>query len=481
MLRKLSAWAALLLAAHAQASPQEDFAIALADARSLQPPVAYTTRYIGLSHFSGDSRASRWATFFGSEPEKVVSDREFWRLGLSFHVNSLSRYPLIVPPRVIGDGKVLAINLADYGISPKTWDRLAIPDPYFHVRVAGEKDGRKVIFHKYDVPWIDTNLTEELSRLTDAQAALVRGDWFFWQTAAQIDRDPGYYDLLGLGKDLKDFWALIGADPDLARKSFNEDNGAVGFSSVTLNNRGVVRLGAASGGYWFTKDFKSSRDRSNTLRVPLDLTKPDASEQYGFLPNRLFTVWLNNDQEKGGRQDQAPDFIAGHRKAPNSDTRVHIYWTCMSCHVEGLRPIGEYYRLTFRGSQEVRSPDPHFLKKESDKYFTDIDWQLARDREQFARAVKEVNGLTIAENARLVGAMWAWYSFSDDQVTAEQAAVECGLPYQEFRARLDAFRRREAVYDPVLGAYMKNPPGLIRREHFEELFPFLMKALGLSR
>lgn len=52
---------------------------------------------------------------------------------LSGHLNSLSRYAKIVPPKLVKD-YLLKFDIRDYQWDPKVYEQFAEDDPYFHVR-----------------------------------------------------------------------------------------------------------------------------------------------------------------------------------------------------------------------------------------------------------------------------------------------------------------------------------------------------------
>jgi hypothetical protein len=476
-------------AASLLAGPAEAVAAAYADAARLPPETARTTRYL-----------STYAI-----PEKERPD--FLR-ALKFHCNSLSREAELVPPRQVAP-ELLAVNLLDYGWKAKTYEKLldgenGQPEPYFHAPVkvslaAGDTEtwpggvdssdgrfypaGRYTVKHKKSViqqaqaPWLDPAHTSALVSLTQSQVPVLRADWFLFQTAIQAGRDGhGYYDFLGLGKEEKDFQALIGADPVLARKVKKEIAGVVARSGVTLNNRRLVRLGAITGGYWFSEDFKTSTAKQNVLRLLDEETDPpkgDASEQYGFLPNGLFAFWLQNAQ--GVRQDSAPDFIASDRLTGDNDGRVHIGLSCIRCHQEGIRPIDDYARKLYRGSVVLQSPDYRKFVRLRQLYLSDLAGHVRQDQEQYATALLRVNGLTAAANARAYAG--AWDSYLNGEVTVAVAARELGCTEAHLLLALKASAKTTGQLDPVLAGLIQEPPLPLRREHMEELYATLQTIL----
>jgi hypothetical protein len=311
-MRRLAVTLAVMVAAHAAfASPPEALAVALADARTLAKDDAYRTRYLDMTQWHPKERMAR------------VGVVNFW-------LNSLSRRRPVGRPVLLGtDAQVLRIDLADYALDAKVWERLGVieaAEPYFHrPKEESYTDPQtKAVSHRrgnFHATWLDPAAIKELSERTYSYVPVLRADWFVWTTSQQADRGVkgkqfGYYDFLNLGTKQEDFQRLIGADPKKAAELQLVIAARVGRSKVTLNNRGIARQQALTGGYWLTADFKTSKDRQNTLRLLRDETQPphgDASEQYGTLPNGLFAFWLQNAQ--GERQDTAPDSIASDQFA----------------------------------------------------------------------------------------------------------------------------------------------------------------------
>lgn len=455
----------------ARANPPAAVLAARADARGLAPETASYTRYLDLSHLS-------------------IEDRSLAIAVLSWHFNSVSREPEIQPPRLIADGATLAVDLRDYAIDPAVWERLAsveAEEPYFHLQVeisgAVEYDQykrplpAKKVRKMIAAPWLPPAEIADLILLTHSQAPVVRGDWFYFQTGIQKDRAVGYYDLLGLGTKEIDFQNLVGADAKKARQLKMEIAASVTKSTVALNNRGISRLQALTGGYWFTQDYKKSTDKQNTARLLQGDTEPpagDASEQYGALPNGLFAYWLQDD--KGNRQDAAPDFIATDDKSSSPDRHVYAGLSCARCHTPGLQPIDDFARKLYQTPIQLRSPDYAKLKRLRQLYLTDLPGKLAVDNAVYASAVHACNGMTPAENARAVGRLWEEYI--DAPVTPAKAAAELGVTEEMLVAKVKAYAAANTLFDPLIAGFAKSPAIPMRREHLAEVFPQLVKIVG---
>lgn len=339
-----------------------------------------------------------------------------------------------------------------------------------------------------------------LVKETQSAVPIVRSDWFFYQTAIQQKRVAGYYDFLKLGKKLSDFQELGGVDPAVARKKKKEIAGVFSKSEVTLQNRCVIRMQGTTGPYWFTVDFEESTGEKNVVRNPVDeKTNPpkgDASRQYIMLPNGLWATGLFNKDDV--RQDVAPPTIAGDGHSRTNDKQVYAGMSCFRCHTQGLKSLGkEYMRNTHRTKDSTFGTPGHddaaFQRDQRVRqlYFSNIKAELDTDVAYYTRKLKELNGLTPAQAARLVDD--GWFDYADRDLTLDDFARELGV---ETKFMIDTFKKvgRNGL-DPVLGGLipLDPPPGgwpkgeepepkTLRREHADEIFPEAQRVLrGLRR
>ncbi len=454
---------------------------------------------------SGQAQRTRWLSTYAIPVEKRP---EFLKV-LAFLCNSLSRSADLVPPRVVTP-TLVAVDLGDYDWDTSVWEKLADTDPWFHVRLltdgyeteeygywynaAGQKvtqgtagavwktlrtervkkkDAGKTPAH---APWLPTREIAELALRTGSGCPIVRADWFVYQTGQSLDRSPGYYDFLGLGKAEKDFQALVGADVKAAQRVKREVAATIARSGVTLNNRSMERFQAITGPYYRTQDFKTSQDKQNTLRLLDGDTEPpkgDASEQYGTLPNGLFAFWLQNG--KGERQDAAPDFIASDSVETGVDRRVRSGVSCIRCHSEGIRPIDDWMRRVYRGAIGLGSPDYEKAKRLRQLYLSDLAGQIKRDQRDYAETLLKCNGLTPAANAKAFANAWDAYGARD--LSPADLARELGVDEKKLMAALKAYAQRTQALDPVLIGFLADPPVAIRREHCDELVPIAYDVL----
>jgi hypothetical protein len=476
------------------ASPAEGLAIAAGHVRTVAPvpeaKTAYSLRYLDLSHLPGAEQTAN-PLFVGPPSDETPPSREEFWWAISFFLNSVSKHSKIEPPIRIADGKVVVVDLYHYGIDPAVWDRLAEADPYYHSKVTDLKTNK--VSHTAEATLYKRHQKDfdDLYKLTYSFAPILRGDWFLFYAGIQADRKVGYYDFLGIGNNLKDFQALAAFDAKAVQDKALKQVGAVKKSSVTHQNRIIVREGAPTGGLWRTVDFKSSVNRQNAIRLLEGDTEPpqgDATEQYLVLPNKLFAYGLFD--QKGARQDSAPDFIAGDGKAPDTDKRVHIFISCVRCHVEGLRPVNCYFRRNYKlpndpaaGRVEFATPSKKKEAEFRDQYATDIVDSLAVDTLVFAKAIKQCNGLTIERNARVVSKCWDWYAYKD--VSAFQAGAELGCEPEAFMKALynhyaPKKKGEKSYIDNVIAGFLAVPADTMRREQYEEVVYLLYQVTGAT-
>lgn len=456
---------AAALCGAALASPQAAVAAALADVRRLPAEKAQYTRYLTLY----------------AVPER---DQEMWAKATAYHVNELSREADLLAPRRAAP-LLLAIDIRDYGGTfTRVYEKLADVEPYFHATVevthteywpGGDEDGRYWPPGNYRVkkkkraaaPWLPTAAVAELIQRTQSQVPIVRADWFFFWTSIQANRKgTGYYDFLGL-KSRDDYERLIGLDVKAAQKVRREVAAIIRRSGVAQNNRQVFRFGAIDAGAWQTRDvFDASVKGRNAIRNLDDDFIHDAEEWYGFLPNRLFAFYLSN--ANGDAQDTAPDKIGPDTTASGNDGRIHVCLSCVRCHVEGIRPLGDYARRLYRGSVQLQSPDYDKLKRLRQLYLGPLEQLVRRDREDYAEALASLTGWKPAELSAAYKKAWRWYA--DTDVDSVQAARELGVTPECLLGALKASNAATGQIDPVLAAYLKEPPETILRDQWEEVF-----------
>ncbi len=443
--------------------PSDSVRAAAADLRTLAPAIRPYARYLSLGcEWEGTELDDAARVMFG-------------------HVNMLSRQTVITRPVVLAGGRLLRLDVRDYGkIFTTQWERLADVDPYFHEPTTGHevilwpggtwRDG----FH-YDAGTFTWKRPKvQLARwmaegkdgvkdatylvtATQSRVPLVRTDWMFNQTAVQFKRTPGYYDFLGI-KDEASFEKLIG----IRKKEFIrvELRESVAKSTVTHEARALVREDAEGGFRWRSIDFIRATGKKDPLENQgrnLD-RQADATEQYGTLPNLLpVTLAANN---KGVRQDFAPAEIAADVMSSSTDKKVHVNASCIRCHAAAgqLQPITAWHRnlMTPPLNSQFADKDAEKAYRASllfrEQYGRNLESHLEKDRRVYADAIKEATGWS----AEVFGQKyaWMWERYEDAAVGAAHAARDLGVSVARLRAAIDREIRTTGRTSPTLSMFL---------------------------
>lgn len=468
-----------LVVAPVQPNPYAaDVRAVLADARRLDPVTAYRTRYLALGYGLGaDAEAARRA-------------RDERRVLIDLWVNVLSRRRQLVKTRRIGSDFV-AVDIGNYGWDPETWESLADEDPYYHVLLQFKTGqvGRKRFFradkttkagmYTVDIkkdckvaafaPWLGPEALE-LAVLTNSLAPIVRADWWFSRASQQEGRKgTGYYDWLQL-KAQKDFDKLLEFDRQKSDDLDLATAAIVARSGVSRFPRQVFIEQALTGDRYETRDvITDNKDERNALRNLDGDYKHEVVELYGHLPNGLFALFLADN--KGARQDSAPDGVGFNHNVAGNDGKIHIGVACYGCHVEGLRPVNDWARQVYRGPLRLTSPDPVKLDRLQRLYLGEFTQRLDEGNLKYAKALESLTGLKPPAAAKLVADSWAGYVNAD--LLPADAAAEFGLKEADYLARLRTYYRSNPLSDPVLASHIADPPQPIRRDDWEQLMPIV--------
>jgi serine/threonine-protein kinase len=277
------------------------------DVVRLDPDAAQTTRYVVFSHLFGA----------GYCEEQL----EGYRHALAKLLNHLSLDTDIHVPAAIDAARtIFRVDLRDYKWSAATWSAITDRDPY-------------------RIDFASDDAAAQIQTLTGAQFFLIRGDWFI-DAGSQ---PPLYPQILGLPDDLATLELELGIDRagNIADEvQFDDDDVVrIGFqdSGVSEFNRVIERhqlAGAASGYYWLSYDFASNIGVKSILFDPVNL-KPDGGEIIFSLPNGLQGYMIVD--ANGKRLDRAPIGVVHDRETPE-EPEVITGLSCMSCHVDGMRP-----------------------------------------------------------------------------------------------------------------------------------------------
>lgn len=448
------------------------------------------------ARLGSNAKYYRWLSLANLPP----SEREAATQVLGGLLNSLSREPDIVRPTSVAGGLLLRISTEDYGPTfAKAWEQLSRQEPYYHVSTTSvEGDDYEVVDVEYGfwvrpngtgytgarenerdrwqlvrtekerrrkpkvnvgriAPWVVQKAKAKLELLiglTQSEVPVVAGEWFLIQTAIQADRAPGYYDFLGI-KDEASYQKVVGyidkgVDPGFLR----ELRESVALSTVTLQPRAIERHEKIGGGLWRTRDVRIAKNKGNPLRVLDNTLQFDATEQIAHLPNGL-TAFLLADS-KGVRQDSAPDFIASDSTAPYNDRRVHIYLSCVRCHVDGtIQDINGWVRNVLNSPPNfIVAEKPEEAKKLRQQYVRRLEPYLSDDRRRYALAISEATGgLTPEKYSAALAELWK--RRAEDPVTVDRAARDLGCTTEVLQKALsDA----GTGVDPVLSAFRLPRP-----------------------
>jgi hypothetical protein len=480
---------ALIVVSSASASEEK---AALADCLRLAPDVQLRTRYLEV-------------------PASILDAElpEFHKL-LTYHVNSLSRRAAPVVLRQVNK-RLWGVDIREPKWNPAVFEKLGPLDSYHHQKVVLiEEDeveeigrfykdnvpvqpgtpGSKWVTETYNktgrkvkkplnpdksvtgsAPWLDPPTMKDLVKLTQSEAPLLRADWFWLQTVRQLDREnnetgAGYYDFLEL-KTLDDVEKLAGLDVATAQRLEREIAAVITKSGVAINNRAVFREGATSGGFWRTLDVKGNKDKRNAQRLLNGDFVSEAQEIYAVLPNNLYFLAAVNTADRK-LQTFVPADFAGDKSTTSNDPRIHAGFSCVRCHLEGLRPLNDWARTFYADGVQLTSPNYDLQKKLEGLYMTPILESLEADRKVYELALWRIVGWKPPELAAAYR-KW-WQRLAEEDVTSEVFALELGTDAKTFRAALAAIHKAQGRIDPVLGGYLKPKEIPAERGKVEEVF-----------
>lgn len=321
---------------------------------------------------------------------------------------------------------------------------------------------------------------------------IIRADWFFYRTAISLGRQgDGYLDFHNI-KSKEDALKLAVVDLKVVEKFRLDMAAMIAESDVAVNrNRQVWNVKSYLGRWWQTFDIgedpTGKRNLIRLLGTALDKVDfdHDAEETFFTLPNRLFGFLANDN--KGVIQRSVPDSIASDDTTTDKDKRIHVGpVSCIRCHEEGLRPINDWGRKAYAQAEDATktgqnllgTPDPKKLIRLKQLYLGDLPRQLEEDNFNYARALKELNGMTPKELSAGVSKVWQRYK---RPLGMEQLAEELGVKAEVWDKALrnhvaNAYAKKQIVDPLLVGLIGKNPQKLLR-PHAEELFPVMQVIL----
>jgi hypothetical protein len=338
--------------------------------------------------------------------------------------------------------------------------------------------GREV--RRQQAPWLPAADVKFLQDALDTNVPVLSADFFLWQTLTDVDRDPGYHDFLYFD-DLKSWEALGGFDARISDDFLSELRAAVGTSGVSKQPRRIARFDKAGGAYWTTYDLRLAVGNKNPLRVLDDTFRFDASRAYLHLANGMWLMGAFNN--KGARQDSAPDFVGGDKTTTSNDFRIHVPVSCIKCHADGgLKDIKDWERNMFRGDPlALGSPRYEIEKDLKRKYLRQLEPHMRRDRERYAEALKEASGLTPKEFARAVGEFWE--EEDNTPVGPARAAARLGTTEGRWLAALNHRLKSRGEVDKVLGDHLlpEDRREGIPIDQWREAFPLAQQYLAEAK
>jgi len=436
-------------------------------------------------------------------------------------LNSLSRARGIVPPQVVvnSDETLIRIDFNNYryisddgqtliGWDYAVWEKLAELNFYFSVNITRDEitiiektvPVRKLVTVRYPngfrtqeyrivnevqqeksvksvtdigpAPWLDTDTMVKLVNYTQSRTPIFRADEF----VVVGFKPPFYYDFLGLGNKLQDFFDMLFVNEEDLKKAQIEIRGVVVRSGqgeevipVARNNRILIRLQSIFGYIWMTRDAFKSTDENEYLRNLLD-EKYNATEVIGVLPNTLQCYYLANSD--GVRQDAAPIDIAIDNI--HADRQVTNGRSCMSCHKTGINPFKPLPQELVNNQIHLATPDPIKQKVLQRTYISNIRQFVANDQQVYNNAVKTATfykgrGLSSREAADLFTRIYNKYA--ENSITPYDVQFEVGLPLKELQPLL------ATATDPYNLGLSERQYLPARRDLFEQYFKELMQRV----
>jgi len=426
----------------------------------------------------------------------------------TFMLNSVSNHDKLVAPSWGGpDNILIRVNLRDYKISTKSWDKLGAKDPYFHTLIeqvnlpthtaktekrwyaGGNWQGKYYAPGYYDyyvaeakkkyqvaAPWIDATASGYLMTTLQTNFPVLRADWFI----ANVSLEPFYSDFLKL-KSLDDIKNLAAFDKRAERK---ETKGTIVFSGtdghcprVARNNRVLAYRPTFQGYFWETYDFKTSIGAQNVIRnfslyLSDGKTIRDAAEYIFSLPNGLQGYSITDGKDK--------PIAAGDPNIVNdptaTDTLVKNARSCIVCHTEGINQFSSHFQkqIGYRPDQA----DLGFYDKDPERAaelrrqvldvfgITDFPKLIGINNKLYREAILACNRREPTENAALFANIYNTYV--EDRLDTRRVCYELGMTEQELQAVIGL--RINGSSDPVLIQSLLKPPISIRRDQFEEAF-----------
>jgi serine/threonine-protein kinase len=425
----------------------------LEDVRKLPEQDKPHARYFSLNHLLA-----------GGATEELLNQH---REALAKAVNHLSWQTELVRPRPVEPtNTVYCVDLRKLGWAEKPFD--VIRDG----RTVGPSDlnlyDLALLEYPYSIVYESSETFDKLAREFLAPACqvrpvpFVRADWF----VSVATQPPLYEDLLQLPFRLQELEDRLGVNTQANLETFTARRAGLTESGVSHNNRVVERHPAASGAYWKSFDFRSSRGRDNIFRDPINLN-PAGGEMIFTLPNKLQAYFITD--ARGNRLEVAPTEVVTDVNA--ADQAVRNGLACMRCHERGMK---EWDREAVRAATEQLPGSPGFDRRQVLRLYgqqKEMDELLKKDTRTFLEALKELHGKAqTSDPLRPVS-----QRFLDAPLQLTAAARELGLAGPE---GLESMFRAQRFTS--LGLAPLTAQGSVRRDTWEDFYDQVVRQMGLG-
>lgn len=337
----------------------------------------------------------------------------------------------IIPIHRVPNSKTLWwIDLRDYNWTREAWEAVAELDGYFVS------------------PVIDYDSYSALKLLSGN--AILRADWFIMHAtdmSVQVDHDRKtlIYDTLlyakqkSIPKHIDEWRKIWGVDIELAQSLGADYATLVSKSKVVSRNGTRILFGYRTplGYYYDTYDVKNIegfRDYvDNIIKFrgrPPNIS--DGGETFGT--NHLgLQVYALRDA-KGNLVPFADATIVRHLTDQLGDARVITGRSCMDCHSAGPIPAENTYKEFIEAQNKSYAYDKYDALRIKRVFLSNkFEDAVIENQELFAKGLKKCNGLTPEQNNKLF--LEAIYKYGA-AVDVDQAAFECGITTEEFKAQL---------------------------------------------
>lgn len=446
------------------------------DLLTLSPDVRKNTRYLTLHKFQN----ARQQNPDGSTTYLFTDDLiDVYRKGMNKVLNHLSWQPEIALPIEVpgSQGTIFRVNLDDYrrnlrlsgqvqelGISAAAWEELAGAklNPYF-------------IRH-------NNSVATEIYNMTGSEAPYTRLDFFVFLAT----KPPLYHQMMGIAQSLTDIETLLGFDRLDNIENYNIMRSGFVNSGVSQHNRLIERhtirnpnLGYKSEGYyWISYDFAGNILRQNLQNFPAGPNQVrsfgdqafdhDGGEVIFSLPNGMQAYVITNDKDI--RIDRAPTAVVSEPRQPEG---VFNGISCMSCHVEGIKPKDDQMRTYVQNAvDQVRDAFPAAIQKFVYATYVEKRQQddiFARDQKRWYAAMEEAKSNSGEEPIAAL-----YYHFEKTEVGLSLAAAETDLTPDQFMERLTKSNLKS-----VFSSFY-SPGGTVKRQTFKDNFVNIIREFKLA-